>query len=156
MRSKLSEIGRLISIPKMLALRAVQRHTAASRSTRPFRSEQHGVTGGLPKVTFNNPFSTLAHTPSLSASRGHELVAPPPEGVEPPEGLEPPEGVEPPPKGLGPPDGFGLDLCFGFGFGLGLEPQVPQEETSEKKRMLSVRKIARDEQVLEAILITLL
>jgi hypothetical protein len=87
LRSKLSEIGRLRFIPKMLALRAVQRHTAASRSTSPFRSEQHGVTGGWPKVTFNNPLRTLAHTPSLSASRGHVVVPLPPEGLEPPGGV---------------------------------------------------------------------
>jgi hypothetical protein len=59
-------------MPKMLALRAVQRHAAASRSTRPFRREQQGATGGWPNVIFNNPFRTLAHTPSLSASRGHD------------------------------------------------------------------------------------
>jgi len=39
-------MGRLRLIPKMFALRAVQRHTAASRSTKPFRRVQHEVTGG--------------------------------------------------------------------------------------------------------------
>lgn len=145
----------------MLALRAVQRHTAASRSTRPLRREQHGVTGGWPKVAFNNPFRTLAHTPSWSASRGHETVLPPPEGLEPPEGDEPPpEGTEPPPEGLEPPECFGLGVCFGLGLGFGFgyepEPQVPQDETSVKKRMLIVKKIAREEQDLEAIVIKLL
>ncbi|CAK8562761.1 unnamed protein product [Lathyrus sativus] len=155
-------MGRLRFIPKMLALRAVQRHTAASRSTRPFRREQHGVTGGWPKVIFNKPFRTLPHTPSLSASRGHEPVLLPPEGVEPPEGPEGPEGYEPPeglePPGLEPPEWFGLGVCFGLGLGFGYwpEPQVPQDETSVKKRMLIVRKIAREEQVLEAILVKLL
>ncbi|GAU50642.1 hypothetical protein TSUD_184340 [Trifolium subterraneum] len=59
-------------MPKMSALRAVQRHAAASRSTRPSRREQQGVTGGRPIVIFNNPLRTLAHTPNLSVSRGHE------------------------------------------------------------------------------------
>jgi hypothetical protein len=49
-------------------------------------------------------------------------------------------------------------VCFGFGLGLGYgpEPHVPEEETSVKKRTLIVRKIAREEEVLEAILIKLL
>ncbi|RYR78083.1 hypothetical protein Ahy_A01g002821 [Arachis hypogaea] len=71
-------MGRLRLMPKTFALRAVQRQAAASRSTRPLRREQQGVTGGCPKVTFNKPLRTLAHTPSLSASRGHD---PPPEGL---------------------------------------------------------------------------
>jgi len=39
-------MGRLRLMPKMFALRAVQRHAAASRSTRPLRRVQQGVTGG--------------------------------------------------------------------------------------------------------------
>jgi len=59
-------------MPKILALMAVQRHTAASRSTRPLRRLQQGSLGGVPILTLINPFRTLAHTPSLSASRGQE------------------------------------------------------------------------------------
>ncbi|KAK8703224.1 hypothetical protein V6N13_021549 [Hibiscus sabdariffa] len=54
----------------MLALMAVQRQTAASRSTRPWRSEQHGITGGEPTVALTK-LSTFAHTPNLRASLGH-------------------------------------------------------------------------------------
>ncbi|KAL4354457.1 hypothetical protein GQ457_06G033140 [Hibiscus cannabinus] len=57
-------------MPSMLALMAVQRQTAASRSTRPWRREQHGCTGGEPTVALTK-FSTLAHTPNLRASLGH-------------------------------------------------------------------------------------
>ncbi|MBA0801751.1 hypothetical protein Gohar_012099, partial [Gossypium harknessii] len=48
LRSKLRETGMLRLMPKMLALIAVQRQAAASRSTRPLRREQHGITGGEP------------------------------------------------------------------------------------------------------------
>lgn len=58
-------------IPNTLALMAVQRQTAASRSTSPWMREQQGSTGGLPIVTLSKSPSTLAHTPSLSASLGH-------------------------------------------------------------------------------------
>ena len=75
----------------MLALMAVQRQMAASRSARPWRRVQQGVTEGLQTVALTNP-STLAHTPNLRASLGHEL----------------------PPLG----DGVGFGLGFG-GFGLG-------------------------------------
>jgi hypothetical protein len=57
-------------MPKTLALRAVQRHTAASRLARPSRREQHGVFGGLPSWTLIKP-NTSAHTPSLIVSLGH-------------------------------------------------------------------------------------
>ncbi|WVZ23209.1 hypothetical protein V8G54_001753 [Vigna mungo] len=105
-QSKESEMGRLRLMPKMFALRAVQRQTAASRSTRPSRREQQGV-------ALTKPLSTLAHTPSLSASRGQE------------------------------PLGLGLGVGFGFGVGPGHD---------EKKMRFSVRKMAREEQALEAIL----
>ncbi|QHO19855.1 uncharacterized protein DS421_11g332700 [Arachis hypogaea] len=129
-------MGRLRLMPKTFALRAVQRHAAASRSTRPFRREQQGATGGCPKVTFNRPLSTLAHTPSLSASRGQAAVPPPPEGVD---------GVDPDPPDPPDPPLWWCLLCFGGG-GHG----ALLAETSAKKRMLSVRKRAR-EVVLEAI-----
>ncbi|MBA0703212.1 hypothetical protein Goari_000088 [Gossypium aridum] len=70
LRSKLREIGMLRLMPKMLALIAVQRQAAASRSTRPLRREQHGITGGEPTVTLTK-LSTLAHIPNLRASLGH-------------------------------------------------------------------------------------
>ncbi|KAL4326151.1 hypothetical protein GQ457_11G022810 [Hibiscus cannabinus] len=57
-------------MPKTLALIAVQRQAAASRSARPWRREQHGRTGGEPMVALTKP-STWAHTPSLRASLGH-------------------------------------------------------------------------------------
>ncbi|TYH98892.1 hypothetical protein ES332_A11G029200v1 [Gossypium tomentosum] len=82
-------------MPKMLALIAVQRQTAASRSTRPSRREQHGITGGEPMTGLAKP-STLAHTPNLRASLGH---LPCEDGV----------GV-----------GLGLGFGFGFGFSFGL------------------------------------
>nr|POF09597.1 hypothetical protein CFP56_54665 [Quercus suber] len=49
---------------------AVQRQTAASRSTSPESSEQHGVSGGDPMTVPTAPLSTLAQTPSFSASLG--------------------------------------------------------------------------------------
>ncbi|KAA3475848.1 transmembrane protein [Gossypium australe] len=70
LRSKLRETGMLRLMPKTLALIAVQRQTAASRSTRPSRREQHGITGGEPMTGLTKP-STLAHTPNLRASLGH-------------------------------------------------------------------------------------
>ena len=49
---------------------AVQRQSAASRSTSPSSSGQHGSVGGTPTLALIRP-RTLAYTPSLSASRGH-------------------------------------------------------------------------------------
>lgn len=57
-------------MPKMLALMAVQRHTAASRSARPFRRAQHGVTGGVPTTRCTKSFNKSAHTPSFRVSLG--------------------------------------------------------------------------------------
>jgi hypothetical protein len=82
-------------MPRMLALMAVQRQTAASRSTSPASSEQHGVSGGDPMTVPTAPLSTLAQTPSFKASLGQLCWA-----------------------------GVGLGLGFGFGFGLGLVGQV--------------------------------
>ncbi|KAA3475847.1 transmembrane protein [Gossypium australe] len=126
LRSKLRETGMLRLMPKMLALIAVQRHAAASRSTRPLRREQHGITGGEPTVTLTR-LSTLAHTPNLRASLGHLPRA----------------------------DGVGVGvLGFGFGLGLGVgEEQEPQAVTREKKRMLSAKRRTMEADLLEAILI---
>ncbi|CAA6674325.1 unnamed protein product [Spirodela intermedia] len=38
-------------MPRMLALMAVQRHTAASRSTSPLTREQQGSLGGFPSFS---------------------------------------------------------------------------------------------------------
>jgi hypothetical protein len=81
-----------MSIPRMLALIAVQRQTATSRSTNPANTEQHGCSGGDPTIAPIGPSSKFAHTPNLSASLGQLLV----------EGLV-----------------FGIGNGFGFGFGFG-------------------------------------
>ena len=123
LRSKLKESGMLRLIPKMLALMAVQRQIAASRSIRPSRREQQGSTGGLPMVTLSNEPRTLAQMPSLRASLGH---FPPEEG-----------------------DGFGVG--FGVGFGLGEGQPPPHALTREKKRRLRTRKRASDDVLLDSI-----
>jgi len=74
LRIKLSEIGILILIPRMLALMAVQRQTATSRSTSPSKIEQHGCSCGDPITAPIGPLSKLAHTPNLSASLGQLFV----------------------------------------------------------------------------------
>ncbi|KAE8708297.1 hypothetical protein F3Y22_tig00110347pilonHSYRG00006 [Hibiscus syriacus] len=51
--------------------RRVLRQTAASRSARHWIREQHGSTGGVPRVMLSKPPSTLEYTPSLRASLGH-------------------------------------------------------------------------------------
>jgi hypothetical protein len=78
LRMRLRSMGRLRLMPRMLALMAVQRQTAASRSTSPSSSEQQGWYGGEPILPLTRP-STLAHTPSFSASLGQWW--PPPLGV---------------------------------------------------------------------------
>ena len=110
----------------MLALRAVQRHTAASMSARPWMREQQGSTGGLPTLMLSNPLRTLAQTPNLRVSLG-QLV---------------------------PVEGLGFAVGFGFGFGLG-PGHVPQELTRAKKKRLSARKRASEDVVLDAISQTL-
>lgn len=57
-------------MPKMLALMAVQRHKAASRSARPSRRAQHGVTGGVPTTRCTKSFNKSTHTPSFRVSLG--------------------------------------------------------------------------------------
>lgn len=57
-------------MPRILALMAVQRQRATSRSTSPSSSEQHGRVGGDPTTIVASP-SKLAHTPSFKASLGH-------------------------------------------------------------------------------------
>lgn len=88
--SRLSEMGMSRLIPRMLAFSAVQRHTAASRSRSPPRTEQQGASGGFPMTVPILPFSNFAHTPSFSASLGQL------------------------------PFFAGLGFGFGFGFGHGM------------------------------------
>ncbi|WRX18417.1 hypothetical protein QQP08_010904 [Theobroma cacao] len=86
--SRLNEMGMLMLMPRTLALMAVQRHTAASRSTSPDSTEQQGVSGGFPTTPPIVPFSNLAQTPSFRASLGQLFVG-----------------------------GEGVGLGFGFGLG---------------------------------------
>uniref|UniRef100_A0A0E0F0T9 Uncharacterized protein n=1 Tax=Oryza meridionalis TaxID=40149 RepID=A0A0E0F0T9_9ORYZ len=66
---RLRSTGRLRLMPSTLALTAVQRQTAASRSAIPCSSEQHSL-GSAPILTPTSPLSTLAHTLSFRASMG--------------------------------------------------------------------------------------
>ena len=68
--SKLSERWMSRLMPRMLALMAVQRQMAASRSRRPSSKAQQGVSGGVPITTPTSPLSTLAQIPSFRASMG--------------------------------------------------------------------------------------
>ncbi|KAK9052315.1 hypothetical protein SSX86_028944 [Deinandra increscens subsp. villosa] len=61
-------------IPKTLALMAVQRQTAASRSASPPMRLQHSVFGWLPRTRLRRPLSTLAHAPNLSVSIGQVFL----------------------------------------------------------------------------------
>ncbi|KAI3468922.1 hypothetical protein Pfo_025585 [Paulownia fortunei] len=110
-------------MPKTLALMAVQRQTAASRSAKPSMSVQHGVLGGVPTTRRTKSFSKLAQTPNLRVSLGHFPF----------EGLWP----WPPPPPLG---------VFGVG-GHGTEVEL----TIVKKRMLKRSKRAVVVAALEAI-----
>ena len=87
LRMRLRWMGRLRLMPSTLALMAVHRHTAASRSTSPFSSGQHGSVAGTPAFAYIRS-STFAHTPSFSASAGHfpyhPLVDDPPPPPYPP------------------------------------------------------------------------
>ena len=105
----------------MLALMAVQRQTAASRSRRPWMTLQQGFTGGVPTVTLSNEPSKSAHTPNLSASFGHF-----------------------------PPEGFGVGVGVGLDLGGGGQLLL-LAVTREKKRRLTARKRASDVVLLEAI-----
>lgn len=87
-------MGILRLMPRMLALMAVQRQRATSRSRSPSSTEQHGWSGGDPTTAPIGPLSILAQTPSFNASLGQLLA------------------VE---LGFGKENGLGL----GFGFGIG-------------------------------------
>uniref|UniRef100_A0A8R7UN04 Uncharacterized protein n=1 Tax=Triticum urartu TaxID=4572 RepID=A0A8R7UN04_TRIUA len=77
LRRSTRSTGTLSLMPRTLALMAVQRHTAASRSARPLRSGQHCSSVGTPRLSFSR-FSTLAQTFSFRVSI--EQVPPPPLG----------------------------------------------------------------------------
>ncbi|CAN1748135.1 hypothetical protein LINPERHAP1_LOCUS3311 [Linum perenne] len=111
---------------------AVQRQTAASRSTSPSIKLQQGLTGGFPILSLSNEPSTLPHTPNLRVSMGHF----------------PEEGV-----GVGVGFGFGFDGVGGQPVGLGGGGGQPLcvAETMVKKRTLRSRKRAMAEFDLEAI-----
>ncbi|KAL0771044.1 hypothetical protein Bca101_036195 [Brassica carinata] len=70
LRRRLRETGTLSLIPRTFAFKAVQRQAAASRSTKPLRSEQQGLTGGEPSSILRRSFRTLAQTPSLRVFLG--------------------------------------------------------------------------------------
>lgn len=113
-------------MPRMFALIAVQRQTAASRSARPWMRVQHGATGGVPIVTLSNPCNTLAQIPSFRASLGHFPVF-----------------------------GLGLGLGFGFGLGFGVGQPPPHALENVKKRMFTRRKRAIAEVLLELAIFVL-
>jgi hypothetical protein len=121
-------------MPKIFALRAVQRHTAASRSTKPPSREQQELVGGLPSVTFWIKPSTSAQTPNFSASLGHvvELGGGGGDGV-----VQLPDG-----------GGGGARLLFGGGggarllFGGGGEVPGQAAFAMTKQMRLAMRKIA--------------
>ena len=72
--NKLSEIGTLRLIPNTLALMAVQRQAATSKSTKPSSNAQHLLDSWEPITTFTNP-KTSAHTPSFKVSLGQKGFA---------------------------------------------------------------------------------
>lgn len=121
-------MGTLRLMPKTLALRAVQRQTAASRSVSPSMREQHGVFGGVPMVIPINPPSKSAHTPSFRVSFGQVAW-------------------------LGLAGGGGHGFAFGGGgggFGLGVG-QLPHALERVKKTRFSSKKRAMDDVFLQAI-----
>ncbi|CAN1185988.1 hypothetical protein LINPERHAP2_LOCUS37883 [Linum perenne] len=124
LRSKLRDTGILRLVPRILALMAVQRQTAASRSASPLIKLQQGWADVLPILILSKLLSTLPHTPNLSTSMGQFPFEEPGVGV----GLG--VGV----AGVGV--GFGLGVAgvgvglvgvgvgfvgVGVGFGLGVE-----------------------------------
>lgn len=63
-------IGIFKLIPSTLALMAVQRQSAASRSAKPSSNEQHLLETGEPTTTLTSPRMS-AQAPSFSVSLGH-------------------------------------------------------------------------------------
>nr|KAJ0198314.1 hypothetical protein LSAT_V11C700366330 [Lactuca sativa] len=130
---------------------AVQRQTAASRSARPERREQHGVSDGFPMTIGRRLLSKLAHTPNLRMSFGQvalgevEGVG---EGVEGSIGVGGVEGS----IGVGGVEAVGGDMqCPPGDVGGGQSFGVLVEDTRVKKRRLKVRRKAMFANALEAI-----
>lgn len=119
----------------MLALMAVQRQTAASRSANPWMREQHGVVEGVPMVTPINPPSKSAHTPNFRVSLGQVALLGGLLGVFGGGG----HGT----VGLGGGGG-------GFGLGVGQEPQALERVKNTRFR---TKKRAIDVVFLQAILL---
>ncbi|URD96427.1 hypothetical protein MUK42_28977 [Musa troglodytarum] len=108
-------MGRLMLMPRMLALMAVQRHTATSRSTSPSMRLQQGSLGGCATVALTRPLRTLAQAASLSVSRGH-LASPP---------------------GLGGTGlGVGVGLEHGLGFGVDGKRRLRVRKTAREAENL--------------------
>ena len=63
-------IGTFKLIPRTLALIAVQRQTAASKSAKPWINAQHLLEAGDPTTILTSP-KTSAQTPSFNVSLGH-------------------------------------------------------------------------------------
>ncbi|KAL5714300.1 hypothetical protein ACHQM5_016281 [Ranunculus cassubicifolius] len=61
-------------MPRILALIAVHRQTAASRSTKPSMRLQQGVLAGVPTTRCTRSFNKLAQTPSFRVSLGQEAL----------------------------------------------------------------------------------
>lgn len=72
--NKLNVIGTLRLIPKTLALMAVQRQAATSKSTKPSSSAQHLLDVGVPTTTLTRP-RTSAQTPNFNVSLGQKGYA---------------------------------------------------------------------------------
>ncbi|RDX96728.1 hypothetical protein CR513_20578, partial [Mucuna pruriens] len=73
--SKLTATGTLsLTAPNTLALIAVHKHSAASRSARPFNRVQHFSLGLVPITSLTKP-NQLPQTPNLSVSLGHFCCA---------------------------------------------------------------------------------
>jgi hypothetical protein len=109
---RLSVIGTFKLIPRTLALIAVQRQIAASKSTKPWSNAQHLLEAGLPTIILTSP-RTSAHTPSFNVSVGQFCDV---------------EGVGGVAEGVG---GHGVGEAgggLGFGFGLGLGDGVGLHE----------------------------
>lgn len=70
----LKAIGMFKLIPSTLALMAVHKHRATSKSTKPSSKAQHGLDGGVPTTTLTTPPSRSAHTPSFNVSCGQAAV----------------------------------------------------------------------------------
>jgi hypothetical protein len=111
-------------MPRMFPLRAVQRQTAASRSTKPPSREQQELVGTAPILTPLIKPRTSAQAPSFSALTGHL-----------------PDDDEP------PLDGGGGQLLFGGGGGGGGVGVAHFALAMTKKRRL----MAMNRATLEAI-----